>query len=96
MQILILGNGFDIEHKLPTQYKDFLGFAKEYLDLYKSDNIESKIEEIGDGTRKDFYKSIIAGDKKEIGSLLFESLQNNKWIEYFLKNQTYMYERKLD
>ena len=45
MQILILGNGFDIEHKLPTQYKDFLGFIREYLDLYKTEKIEDDCRE---------------------------------------------------
>ena len=96
MQILILGNGFDIEHKLPTQYKDFLSFVKEYLDLYNNENIELGIEAIGDGVKKDFYKSIVVGEKKEIGNLLFESLKNNKWIEYFLKNQTYIKENWID
>ena len=29
MQTLIIGNGFDIDHNLPTKYKDFLGFIEE-------------------------------------------------------------------
>lgn len=36
MQILMIGNGFDIEHKLPTQYKDFLQFTEEFLKIYAS------------------------------------------------------------
>ena len=32
MDILIIGNGFDLAHKLPTQYSDFLGFIKAYKD----------------------------------------------------------------
>ncbi len=36
MQILLIGNGFDIEHKLPTQYKDFLQFTEEFLKIYAS------------------------------------------------------------
>ena len=29
MQTLIIGNGFDIDHNLPTKYKDFLSFIEE-------------------------------------------------------------------
>ncbi len=32
MSILIIGNGFDLAHKLPTQYCDFLDFVKAYKD----------------------------------------------------------------
>ncbi|MFR2167307.1 MAG: AbiH family protein [Coprococcus sp.] len=28
MNILVLGNGFDLAHGLPTSYKDFLTFCK--------------------------------------------------------------------
>lgn len=28
MNILVIGNGFDLEHGLPTMYKDFLDFIK--------------------------------------------------------------------
>lgn len=30
MNILIIGNGFDLAHRLPTQYSDFLDFVKAY------------------------------------------------------------------
>ena len=26
MNILVIGNGFDLEHELPTKYKDFIEF----------------------------------------------------------------------
>lgn len=28
MKILVIGNGFDLEHGLPTKYKDFLDFMQ--------------------------------------------------------------------
>ena len=28
MNILVLGNGFDLAHGLPTSYKDFLNFVE--------------------------------------------------------------------
>ena len=40
-KILIIGNGFDLYHKLPTGYKDFLFFAKNWK-IFK-DNIGYKI-----------------------------------------------------
>ena len=37
MNILVIGNGFDIAHHLPTQYSDFLDFVKAYKDPGESD-----------------------------------------------------------
>lgn len=34
MQILLIGNGFDLEHKLPTTYKNFLDFCEKVKDIY--------------------------------------------------------------
>ena len=33
-KILILGNGFDLAHGLPTKYSDFLGFAEWAMKIY--------------------------------------------------------------
>ncbi len=30
MNILVIGNGFDLAHGLPTKYGDFLELCKEY------------------------------------------------------------------
>ncbi len=30
MNILVIGNGFDLAHELPTRYSDFLNFVKSY------------------------------------------------------------------
>ena len=42
---LILGNGFDLAHNLPTSYKDFLFVCAEYIELnhtirVKNENID--------------------------------------------------------
>lgn len=34
MKILVLGNGFDLDHNLPTSYGDFLDFCNSALELY--------------------------------------------------------------
>lgn len=42
MHILILGNGFDIAHDLPTKYSDFLNYCKEQLQE-KTENKSSNL-----------------------------------------------------
>lgn len=34
--ILIIGNGFDIYHKLPTRYNDFMFFCKCWISFYEA------------------------------------------------------------
>ena len=34
MEILLIGNGFDLEHDLPTHYKDFLDFCDKARRIY--------------------------------------------------------------
>ena len=46
MKVLILGNGFDIAHGLPTQYKDFLNFADSVLLMYYEENPHRSINSI--------------------------------------------------
>ena len=38
MKILVLGNGFDLDHNLPTSYADFLHFCNYILDMDNSDS----------------------------------------------------------
>jgi hypothetical protein len=51
MNILIIGNGFDLAHKLPTSYKEFLKFIKQIcrIENYQGTarEFESKIEITG-------------------------------------------------
>ena len=48
--ILILGNGFDLAHGLPTRYSDFLEFAKRAIYIYTN---------LSDPTEEKFYKDNI-------------------------------------
>lgn len=45
MNILVIGNGFDLAHKLPTTYQDFLKFADSYIS-YKTDITEELLQEL--------------------------------------------------
>ena len=66
MDILVIGNGFDIAHGLPTQYKDFLDFMKgiEIISLEKEtykkwkvfiDELEEKLKHNVDEKVKNFF-----------------------------------------
>ena len=47
MNILVIGNGFDLAHKLPTRYNDFLGFVERFLNIiqYTADIAAGRIKE---------------------------------------------------
>lgn len=39
MNILVIGNGFDLAHDLPTRYQDFLGFVERFLNIINTPQI---------------------------------------------------------
>lgn len=45
MNILVIGNGFDLAHGLPTKYMDFLFFCYAVKRLIKDNRIGGKIPE---------------------------------------------------
>lgn len=58
MQTLIIGNGFDIDHNLPTKYKDFLSFVEE-MNYIKSLGIEDIIRNYLEGSEiKNYIKEL--------------------------------------
>lgn len=69
MEILLIGNGFDLEHDLPTSYKNFLDFCMMVKHIYTLDINE-----------KNYKKKYL--DKwdmnNSIKARLFESFQNRK------------------
>lgn len=87
MNILIIGNGFDLAHKLPTRYADFLNWIKavkykmeEDYDMksfvWKEDN--SKIKSFINNEEDAFYLSVWK-----------EMIKKNRWVEYFLSSDEY-------
>jgi len=91
--IFLIGNGFDLHHKLPTKYYDFMCVA-EYL---KNNNLKFPLT-IGDvfskciesenitqcyHVHKDVFECITIDSEKvcEISTLV----QENIWFDYFLK-----------
>ncbi len=80
MNILLIGNGFDLEHGLPTKYVDFLEFVDRFYDAYRFSEAnpyyKSKLKD-------EYLKSMLSNPEKNVGKALNEYLQNNIWIAHF-------------
>ena len=64
MDILILGNGFDIAHGLKTKYSDFLAYCRQkYIDNQGEDIAKSDNFVINNIWAKHFLNKTLAGDK---------------------------------
>lgn len=106
MNILLLGNGFDLAHGLPTKYADFLEWVKEEYSLYtelrdQEKEIVNKLKPV----RVDWailpYPSkmkgnvtILTEEAKQIE--IWQNIDNNIWIDYFLYNPMYQEENWID
>lgn len=85
MKTLILGNGFDLDHELPTRYKDFLCFVEEVKRIQslgitvqlESDMIDSELKQY-------VYELFSLDKKKDIKNEILVMLESNVWIDYFL------------
>lgn len=96
MNILVIGNGFDLAHGLPTKYADFLGFVERFENFKKNSMIMSS----GglSNTAKPIYEyldKLIFGNPKlsfELDKLFFMNI----WIEYFSSNEKYIKENWID
>lgn len=93
MNILVIGNGFDLAHGLPAKYVDFLEFIRviksinELNILNNLDKIYTKLygikktnSEIKYMIAKKFGSDVLGESEKELLSLI----KNNFWIDYFL------------
>lgn len=107
MNILLIGNGFDLAHGLPTKYTDFLEFVK-MIKIIKEQNIFNNgfaISEVGCNVNNEkLHQAIrltilnkannneLARDSKE----LLDYIDHNFWIDYFLQCQSYLEENWID
>lgn len=84
MNILIIGNGFDLAHDLPTKYENFLDFTNAYLRIPCFDSKYT-------ASFNDYFKRIKQENPsvyEEIGSLI----KDNVWLKHF--NAVYEERRK--
>ena len=75
MNILIIGNGFDLAHDLPTKYENFLDFTNTYLRIPCFDSKYT-------ASFNDYFKKIKQENLsvyEEIGSLI----KDNVWLKHF-------------
>ena len=81
MKLLIIGNGFDIEHGLRTKYTQFMNFAK-WCTCIDSESESDKYEI----NREDYdiYQRLLS-EKADLISELEENIKDNQWIKYFNK-----------
>lgn len=96
--LLIVGNGFDLYHGLPTRYTDFLKFISYWSIFWDNYNGEAKAQvctpfrvklseqnEIIEGSMRDFASH--QGYYKYEHLEFINSHIDNLWIQYFLKKQ---------
>lgn len=88
MNILVIGNGFDLAHGLPTTYKDFLDYAHAFKYYYETENKE--LFEFADKYQRFklyilnlFENSHEDEKKRKILRELAEFIKDNKWFGYF-------------
>ncbi len=99
-RVLVIGNGFDLYHKLPTSYMDYLSFAKNWNVFYEvfttSPTKENKPKrnlisvrlgesnELTTESMQDFAKYSHLFCAKHI-DYINEHIHKNAWYEYFSK-----------
>ena len=96
MNVLLLGNGFDLYHKLPTTYLSFLTIA-EYLAKHNQipptyelffDEVKNKCRELDDSFTiyKDLYlsKNVFSNEDFYALEQFQDIIQHNEWANYFL------------
>lgn len=74
MKILIIGNGFDLAHKLPTSYSSFLDFVS-YCESFRY-NVNHKGE---------YYDFCVVNNNEPLFDEISECCTNNKLLDWFLR-----------
>lgn len=102
MNILVIGNGFDLAHGLPTKYTNFLEWVKVIKQVVKVKcgetfkdvewgNVNNKIKELIIDRSIYGNKGIFSYEK-----ICNELLNENIWIDYFLQCDMYQKENWID
>lgn len=101
MNILLIGNGFDLAHGLPTKYDDFLNFVKVLIRIINTKSvkhinsfsisqcIERKLIEEFDVNRN----ATVAIENMNVWKSL---IKNNLWFDYFFENRANMDKNWID
>lgn len=102
MNILVIGNGFDLEHELPTKYEHFLEFAKVIRQVVLIKNNDD-LQKLSWEKIHPQIKKMIESNMGNMPNNLFTQEQmwkslidNNFWIEYFLQCPMYQKDNWID
>ncbi len=90
MNILVIGNGFDIAHELKTSYKHFLDFSNSFINIYEEQKKKNQ-QSWSDSEDRTYVKFILDMLKEaknneiydNIVTELYELLNNNCWLNHF-------------
>lgn len=111
MNILVIGNGFDLAHGLPTKYGDFLEFCERVKGIYDFSKNASlgdyKAKYIDNWKMNDYIKTALleAFERKHSQGIkisnraleeLYKHIRQNTWLEYFLKCHSFVGENWID
>lgn len=78
MNILVIGNGFDLAHNLPTRYIDFLTFIQKFEMYINNDQLDCSFTS---------YFKELKSERTALYDELNELIQNNCWINHFLNQK---------
>lgn len=82
--ILVIGNGFDLAHGLPTRYSDFLDF----VNAVKETHTESPVDTVDKDKYAKYLADIRKNDEKNDDELFDEYgelISDNRLLDYFLE-----------
>lgn len=80
MKVLILGNGFDLDHNLPTSYKNFLNFCNAVIDCKRSEDYSNY-----ELTKEQIEYLVVIDQSPNIKDSFLTYIQSNKLLRYFNK-----------
>lgn len=75
--ILVIGNGFDLAHNLPTTYGDFLKFVQNFQ-KYKIGNMSQ------DNTFYSYFQKL-QEEKNDTFNEINTLVSDNRWLRYFIR-----------
>ena len=91
MDIIVLGNGYDLAHGLPTRYVDFLDFINLIMDMSDKD-LNNKINK---HIIENINNCLKNPEDKILGELM-DLIRDNFWIDHFNKEKMKKKENWID
>lgn len=91
MKILVIGNGFDLEHDLPTRYWDFMKFIEGYkvLKSFPKEHLERLpvFSQLNKNIKEYLLRDevLILSKHSEVLKELDSLISENVWLDYFSK-----------